>query len=83
MCIKDAHTHFTAFVSRWGLYEYTVLLFGLVNAPSGFQRLMNQVLRAGLDRFCTVYLDDILVFSRTEAEHQEHLRWVFEQLRAH
>ena len=69
MRIKDAHTHFTAFVSRWGLYEYTVLPFGLVNAPSSFQRLMNQVLRAGLDKCCTVYLDDILVFSRTEAEH--------------
>jgi len=44
---------------------------------------MNTVLRDGLDKFCTVYLDDILVFSRSEEEHQEHLRWVFGQLRAH
>ena len=83
MRIRDSHTHYTAFVSRWGLYEYTVLPFRLVNAPAGFQRLMNSVLRDGLDKFCCVYLDDILVFSKNEAEHAQHLRWVFNQLRAH
>ncbi len=52
--------------------------FGLCNAPATFQRLMNTVLKDGLDRFVTVYLDDILVFSPDEATHEEHLRWVFE-----
>jgi len=44
---------------------------------------MNGVLRGALDRFCMVYLDDILVFSRTPEEHEEHLRWVFSRLREH
>ena len=64
-----------------GLYEYTVLPMGLINAPSSFQRLMNHVLRKGLNAFCTVYLDDILVFSRTPEEHADHLRQVFAALR--
>ena len=60
-----------------------VLPFGLCNAPATFQRLMNKVLGPNLDKFCTVYLDDILVFSATPKEHFFHLRWVFERLRAH
>ena len=50
--------------------------FGLCNAPATFQRLMNGVLKEHLDEFVTVYLDDILVFSKNETEHAEHLRWV-------
>lgn len=56
--------------------------FGLCNAPATFQRLMNGVLRDALGKFVTVYLDDILVFSRDLESHQEHLRWVLAQLRA-
>ena len=62
------------------MFEHTVVLFGLVNAPANFQRMMNGVLRGGLDAFCMVYLDDILIFSRTAQEHAEHLRWVLQKL---
>ena len=64
----------TAFVIHYGLYEYTVLPLGLCNAPSTFQRLMNNVLGEYVDKFALVYLDDILVYSRTEDEHAAHLR---------
>lgn len=57
--------------------------FGLVNAPSTFQRLMNVIFSDCLDRFVTVYLDDIMVYSRTAAAHEEHLREVFRRLRSH
>ena len=55
------------------MYEYTVMPFGLTNAPATFQRLMNEVLRDHLDDFVTVYLDDILIFSRSDEEHAKHL----------
>jgi hypothetical protein len=55
--------------------------FGLASAPPIFQSLMNEVLRPYLDRFCHVYVDDILIYSRTEKEHVEHLRMVLDKLR--
>ena len=55
--------------------------FGLCNAPVTFQRLMNTVLREGLDRFVTVYLDDILIYSPDAKSHETHLRWVLQKLR--
>ena len=64
----------TAFVTRYGLYEYTVLPLGLCNAPSTFQRLMNNVLGDYVNKLAIVYLDDILVYSRTDDEHEAHLR---------
>ena len=64
----------TAFVTRYGLYEYNVLLLGLCNVPSTFQCLMNNVLGDYINQFVLVYLDDILVYSRTENEHEAHLR---------
>ena len=73
----------TAFVTRYGLYEYTVLPLGLCNAPSTFQRLMNNVLGDYVDKFALVYLDDILVYSKNENEHEAHLRLVFDRLREH
>ena len=74
----------TAFVTPQGLFEFRVMPFGLTNAPSVFQRLMQKVL-AGLNPedgpdFVVVYIDDILVFSRTLEEHLEHLRMVIERL---
>ena len=72
-----------AFVTRYGFYEYTVLPLGLCNAPSTFQRLMNDIMGEYIDDFVLVYLDDILVFSTTEHEHEHHLRLVFQKLREH
>ena len=68
----------TAFVMRYGLFEYTVLLLGLCNAPSTFQQLMNSVMHGYIDDFVLVYLDYVSVFSNTEDEHESHLRKVFD-----
>ncbi|GFT09998.1 hypothetical protein TNCV_1114561 [Trichonephila clavipes] len=68
----------TAVTTPWGLYEYTHLYFGLVNAPQTFMRLMHEVLR-GLP-FCFVYLDDILCYSENAEEHRSHLRTIFQRL---
>lgn len=70
-------------MSRYGLFEFVVMPFGLCNAPSTFQRLMNNVFHDALDQFVLVYLDDILVYSRDEDEHERHLAWVFERLAEH
>ena len=71
----------TAFRTRYGQYEYLVMPFGLTNAPAAFQAYINQALRGLVDDFCIVYLDDILIFSRTEEEHAEHLQLVCQRLR--
>jgi hypothetical protein len=68
----------TAFVSRYGLYEYTVMSFGLTNAPAYFMYLMNKVFMEYLDKFVMLFIDDILVYSRSE---EEHLRLALQKLR--
>jgi hypothetical protein len=73
----------TAFTTRYGLYEYTVMSFGLTNAPAYFTNLMNKVFMKFLDKFVVVFIDDILVYSKFEEEHANHLRLVLETLREH
>jgi hypothetical protein len=73
----------TTFTTRYGIYEYTVMSFGLTNAPAYFMYLMNKVFMEYLDKFIVVFIDDILIYSKTEEEHEEHLRLVLQKLREH
>ncbi|WVZ97164.1 hypothetical protein U9M48_042719 [Paspalum notatum var. saurae] len=73
----------TAFTTKYGFYEYTVMSFGLTNAPAYFMQLMNSVFMDYLDKFVVVFIDDILIYSKMEAEHEEHLRLVLQRLREH
>jgi hypothetical protein len=70
----------TTFSIRYGLYEYLVMSFGLMNATAHFMYLMNSVLMPELDKFVVVFIDDILVYSKSEEEHAEHLRIVLQRL---
>ncbi|KAL4034988.1 hypothetical protein IC575_003662 [Cucumis melo] len=79
--IKDEDVPKIAFRSRYGHYEFIVMSFGLTNAPAVFMDLMNRVFREFLDTFVIVFIDDILIYSKTEAEHEEHLRMVLQTLR--
>ncbi|WVZ49845.1 hypothetical protein U9M48_001171 [Paspalum notatum var. saurae] len=73
----------TAFSTRYGLYEYLVMSFGLTNAPAFFMYMMNSVFMNELDKFVVVFIDDILIYSKSEEEHKEHLRIVLNRLREH
>jgi len=72
----------TAFRTRYGLYEYNVLPFGLTNGSSSFQNFINDTLHDFLDVFCTAYMDDILIYSNSKKEHTQHVRQVLKRLRA-
>src|SRR3954449_11493010 len=73
----------TAFTTRYGLYEYTIMSFGLTNAPATFSRMMNSIFMEYLDKFVVVFIDDILIYSKDNAEHEKHLRLIMEKLREH
>lgn len=80
MRVASGDEYLTAFRTRFGLYEYRVMPFGLANAPSSFQNYINDTLRGFLDEFCTAYIDDILIFSNTLEEHHVHVKKVLRRL---
>jgi hypothetical protein len=83
MKIRPSDIPKTAFTTGYGLYEYTVMSFGLTNAPAYFMYLMNKIFMEYLDKFVVVFIDDILIYSKNEKEHEEHLRLVLQKLREH
>jgi hypothetical protein len=78
--IRECDIPKTAFISRYGLYEYTVMPFGLTNLPAYFMYLMRKVFMEYLDKFFVVFIDDILVYSRSEEDHEDHLYLVLQRL---
>jgi hypothetical protein len=70
----------TTFTTRYGLFEYLVMSFGLMNAPSHFMYLMNSVFMLELDQFVMVFIDNIMVYLKSMEEHEEHLRVVLQHL---
>jgi hypothetical protein len=81
--IKPCDIPKTAFSTRYGLYEYLVMSFGLTNAPAYFMYLMNSVFMPELDKFVVVFIDDILIYSKTNEDHANHIRIVLQRLRDH
>jgi hypothetical protein len=81
--IKEEDIRKTVFRTRYGHYEFTVVPFGLSNAPIVFMCLMNGVFREHLDEFVIIFLDEILVYYKSEEYHEHHLRMVLQVLREH
>jgi hypothetical protein len=81
MKIRPSDIPKTTFSTRYGLYEVAVMSFGLTNAPAYFMNMMNQVFMEYLDTFVVVFIDDILIYSKNDGEHEEHLRLVLQKLR--
>ncbi|GBG65889.1 hypothetical protein CBR_g54180 [Chara braunii] len=83
IAIRPEDQHKTTFQTRYGLYEFGVMPFDLCNAPGTFQHTMNRIFHEHLDKFLVVYLDDILIFSKSAEEHAQHVETVLPLLRQH
>ena len=81
--VRDTDIPKTTFRTRYGHFEFTVMPFGLMNAPAAFMDLMHRVFQPYLDQFVVVFMDDILIYSQSEWEHEYHLRIVLQLLRGH
>ena len=81
--VREIDIEKTAFNLKYGQFEYLVMPMGMANAPATFQTLMNNILREFIDVFCMVYMDDIIIFSRSLAEHREHVAAVLRKLKEH
>ena len=81
--IKSYDAPEMTFRSRYGHFEYLMMSFGLTNAPATFMDLMNRVFRSYLDKFMIIFIDDLLIYSSYENEHEKHLRIVLQTLREH
>ena len=81
--IKDEDVNKKTFRTRYGHYEFLVIQFRLTNAPTTFMFLMNSIFNQYMDKFVLVFIDDILVYSKTEEEHEDHIKVVLQNLRQH
>jgi len=79
--VTDEDMRKTAFRTRYRHYEYSVMPFGVTNVPGVFMEYMNRIFHAYLDRFVVVFIDDILIYSKSEEEHAEHLKIVLQVLK--
>jgi len=79
--VKEEHREKTAFITKFGTYEFKVMPFGLCNTPATFQRTMDKVLKGIKDLFVMVYLDDVIIYSKTFSEHLKHIEEVLNRIR--